>query len=403
MTLLKVTVNKVAPIEYARLATMFKLSDASYAQRCYANIPLAERLQCDRIREVLLLGVSMCEACLGTTEEIHTFVAQRVKSIQAELSLFIPNILEIDELQELPDLSGLERMMGMKTTFPLMMARILEENRARARESTTTTTTTTMGHQVIALPLRSAPHKPNPSPPSPLPTMTPPPSPTPLRRPRPPPLTFLSLWQELQHALSTIHATFDATNPHTTDIVSTLQAAMQKASFPEAGVTPEEIWEDVLAEVGYLGRGYGGDEVDDGEVGDEEVVMGEGREGEDEDEDPVGDAHAIAMKLLRNLAAEKEKDAAPAVEAPLSTAPVADSSHEFSPVTHAGVPMADAPAIMRRFYRQTVERTLEEVLGVLGEGKETEVLQQYWEHVVGEVPVGDEEGEEEMEEEMEEG
>ncbi|KAF1846446.1 uncharacterized protein K460DRAFT_356122 [Cucurbitaria berberidis CBS 394.84] len=100
----------MSSLTYDTLRTSLVRSDANYAVNTRDDLSQSELTTIIRVRELIHIGVKMCDERFGRPEEIQTLIYQRTRDIESETSLFIPNGFEIDEEEKSPDITFVERL-----------------------------------------------------------------------------------------------------------------------------------------------------------------------------------------------------------------------------------------------------------------------------------------------------
>ena len=424
----------MSSITYDDLRTSLKRCDAGYAVVMNDNMSHSQIVMRSRVREVFHLAVLMCDARMGTVEEIKNIVNDRMLSIRRETSAFIPNIFEMDEEDKNPDTSVMENYTANATPMNRTGNSTMEDEDNWETDSEASST-----HQEADSDEESEEeidHNASPHPDSNT------------------GLTFRFVRRELKEALLNYEQDY-IEEADTVDYYEAQQAfheGIEQTKKPEKGQTPEKIWEEVeekLIQSAYMARRRQYADEDGGvrltqvqaqlqasdtqessmspHIPIEELNIDEGTDEEDEDvrrmmaevaqeDGEKGDEDVVVPETPTQsptsarafshgkrklpfiydssneyalISVGKRSPKTPPAS-PMNKSVRLDSNQQhpynFSPVLHAGQPMSAAPAIMQNFYRATVQHTLEEMLNNNSSEEVKDWIDAYWRHIEKEVP-----------------
>ncbi|KAJ4368436.1 hypothetical protein N0V83_006793 [Neocucurbitaria cava] len=108
----------MASPDYETLRMSLKRTAADFAVHAEypeENHTPSELAKFSRIREVLHLGVMLCNMEMGTAGDIKTLIGDRVREIETETVPFIPNPFEINEAGKRPNTSFAKLLFGNNT------------------------------------------------------------------------------------------------------------------------------------------------------------------------------------------------------------------------------------------------------------------------------------------------
>jgi hypothetical protein len=384
----------------------------------------------DRVCEVLLMGMRLCDEEMGSPEQINTLVDQRVEEICSETRQSIPYPLELyrnrprvhQRPQNVYNLVEAEILSPTKLrvednvndiSAPVSTHVIEENGEGQLRQWTMTLELgSPLFHERYRSRLMHTPDK----------------------------------WDELLEDLSgslkfhiVMHTNTVEKDTDYYETVFALQDAITLAQTKPRGVDPEEVWQELeesiklykeVAEAqrearepieGFLSSSDEEQtvedlaveaEAEDKDEGCDEILaldtamlspaVSRGDEGNEEEMTIIPEYFKIndtdTGGTQQNSPPSTKDDSQPTKERSNST-PTPARAYNFLPIRHNSTSVTSMPPVAQRFYRQTVQQTLDALLNSTSSTDVYDAVSAYWEHVEREVP-GPEQTQEEYEQEQ---